>query len=227
VHALHQAPASLLDIAQGARPLRMNNGSTGLPPPGATMNATPHAATVSSAPTQRDAEPDGFAALDSCHRRMLAAMRGLEELVATLDGGDADPATRTKAAAIAKFLSSTARRHHEDEERHVFPTLLHSFDTALVKSVQRLQQDHGWIEEDWRALEPHVQAIASGCGVYDIDALRHGVPVYAALCREHIALEESIVYPRAREVLGQQGRRAMGAEMAARHRAKRAPPTQP
>jgi hemerythrin-like domain-containing protein len=227
VHAPDPAFVPWLDFAQGAQPLRMNNGSTALPPPGAPMNATPHAATVSSAPTQRDAEPDGFAALDSCHRRMLAAMRGLEELVATLDGGDADPATRTKAAAIAKFLSSTARRHHEDEERHVFPALLRSFDTALVKSVQRLQQDHGWIEEDWLALEPHVQAIATGCGVYDIDVLRQGVPVYAALCREHIALEEGIVYPRAREVLGQQGRRAMGAEMAARRHAKRPPRAQP
>jgi hemerythrin-like domain-containing protein len=187
------------------------------------MNANPHAATMPSAPALPDAEADGFTALDACHRRMLAAMRGLEELVATLDGADASPATRTKAAAIAKFLSSTARRHHEDEERHVFPALLHSFDSALVKSVQRLQQDHGWIEEDWRALEPHVQAIASGCGVYDIDVLRQGVPVFTALCREHIVLEESVVYPLAREVLGQRGRRAMGAEMAARRHAKPAP----
>ena len=185
------------------------------------MNAMPVAPTGDPWPQPRATREDGFVALDACHLRMLAAADALEELVATLDRDGVTPAARASAAAIADFYSTTARRHHEDEERHVFPALLAGPEANLVHAVQRLQQDHGWLEENWMELGPHVEAIANGYGGYDMDTLRQGVEVFAALQRDHIALEESLVYPEARTQLGQAGRREMGREMAARRRAER------
>ncbi len=54
-----------------------------------------------------------------------------------------------------------------------------------------------------------------------IEALRDGVPVLAALCHDHIELEESFIYPEARARMLGARRREMGREMAARRRAER------
>jgi len=168
------------------------------------------------------AAPDGFEALDACHREMLAKVDELCALVNRLEHQGVDAAARESAGAIARFFTTTAREHHEDEERHVFPPLAESADPAVVQAVLRLQQDHGWLEEDWLELSPHVQAVAWGYGGYDIDTLREGSAVFAALLRDHIALEESFIYPQARGRMPPEGRREMGREMAARHRAERA-----
>ena len=69
---------------------------------------------------------------------------------------------------------------------------------AVVRQVLRLQQDHGWLEEDWLALEPQLEAVAGGYSWYEPELLAECVAVFSALYREHIALEESMVYPAAR-----------------------------
>jgi len=43
--------------------------------------------------------------------------------------------------------------------------------------------------------------MAQGYSWYDIDTLGHAVGVFATLYREHIALEESLIYPQARQQL--------------------------
>jgi hemerythrin-like domain-containing protein len=67
-----------------------------------------------------------------------------------------------------------------------------------VQAVQRLQQDHGWLEEDWLELEPQIDAIALGYDWYDLPTLRAALPIFTALYQEHIALEESMIYPEAK-----------------------------
>ena len=155
----------------------------------------------------------GFAALDECHRRVLCRVEELSGLVASIETGEINPAMRALAASVVQFLDSDARRHHEDEERHVFPTLLAGGSAEMVATVLRLQQDHSWIEEDWFELRPHAQAIATGYGTCDIDALREGTAILAALFKEHIALEELIVYPEARARCDAAGLDAMAREM--------------
>ena len=82
-----------------------------------------------------------------------------------------------------------------------FQSLDQAHRAALVQHVHRLQQDHGRIEEDWRELAPQVEAIAAGYDWYDPAMLQAAVPVFAELCREHIALEECVVYPAAQNLL--------------------------
>lgn len=172
------------------------------------------------APQAANARSDGFIALDASHRQFLDAVDALERLIPGLERDGATPSNRASAAGIAKTLAQ-ASEHHEDEERHVFPALLGGADEALADVVRRLHQDHGWLEENWLELGPHLQALASGYGGWDIDTLRAGAPVIAALLRDHIALEESVAYPQARARLSAESRREIGREMAARHRAAR------
>jgi hypothetical protein len=61
---------------------------------------------------------------------------------------------RQKAKTIEAFFSETARDHHAEEERNVFPNLLLSGNAELVQAVLTLKQDHGWIEQNWLELAP-------------------------------------------------------------------------
>lgn len=180
---------------------------------------TTHASDQSSSQARR--AHDGFDTLDACHHEMLQRVGELELLVEQLEQHGIDPQARTSALAIVRFFATTAREHHEDEERHVFPPLVQSGDPEVVQAVLRLQQDHSWLEEDWLELSPHVQSVAAGYNGYDIDVLREGCTIFAALVRDHIALEEAYIYPQARKRMPLNERRDMGREMAARRRAER------
>jgi len=162
-----------------------------------------------------------FGVLDECHRRTLAALAKLETVVARLEAGSVDGGTRVLAGDVVRHFSTIARQHHEDEERHVFPKLATSADKAIVHAVLRLQEDHNWLEEDWMALEPHLDAVACGQSWYDVAFLREGGDIFAALSRDHIALEEACLYPEARARLQPAEQEEMGREMAARRRAAR------
>ncbi len=135
------------------------------------------------------------ATLDQTHRRMIEVLAELRSLVGHLDADGVDAAARASAATIRDFLADNARAHHAEEERLVFPALLRDGDAELVQDVLRLQQDHGWLEEDWLELEPQLEAVANGYSWYDLDLLRQAVDVYASLYIDHIALEESRIYP--------------------------------
>ena len=77
--------------------------------------------------------------------------------------------------------------------------MLAGSDAELAHHVRCLQQDHGWLEEDWRVLRPQLEAIAEGQSWYEPEMLRQGCEVFAALYLEHIALEESLIYPASKQ----------------------------
>jgi hemerythrin-like domain-containing protein len=138
--------------------------------------------------------------LDDMHHRMLDALKDLDALLDTLErDGISDPA-RESARSICGFFDDHARTHHAAEEAHVFPVLMRDADDTLAQHIKRLQQDHGWLEEDWIELEPQLKAVSEGYSWYNLDELRAGVRVFAALCQDHIALEESLIYPLARRL---------------------------
>jgi iron-sulfur cluster repair protein YtfE (RIC family) len=168
---------------------------------------------------------DGFDVLDACHIQTVFTLGKLAALVSRLANSGPDADARAMAGEIASFFSATAREHHQDEERHVFPKLLAGGNADIVQAVLRLQQDHAWLEEDWLELAPQVDAVACGQAWYDLDTLREGVEIFAALSRDHIALEESLIYPEARTRLLAGERREMGREMAMRKRAQKKAPS--
>lgn len=138
-----------------------------------------------------------FEALDRTHRVVLQMLGELEVLLALLESQGAVPEARRMAREIHAFFEGHARQHHADEERLVFPALLAGSDELLRHHVLRLQQDHGWLEEDWRVLAPQLEAVAQGYNWYELPLLRQALPVFRELYEEHIALEESLIYPAA------------------------------
>lgn len=146
----------------------------------------------------RACQPDPFQALDQCHQQVIETLGLLGQLIERLDAQGVDAQAQSMAATVVRFFTQAARQHHADEERLVFPNLLASGDAELVQHVQRLQQDHGWLEEDWLTLQPPLSAIAEGYSWYDLDMLRLALPVFVDLYHDHIELEESLIYPEAK-----------------------------
>ena len=159
--------------------------------------ATPQARQPRAARPSAPALP-AMEALDRTHHQMLVVLAELQQLIDRLETDGMEPGNRRSAQAICRFFDETARKHHADEETLVFPALVRKGDKALIQHVLRLQQDHGWLEEDWLALAPQLQAVAQGYSWYDIDSLRHAVAVFTTLYHDHIALEESLIYPEAK-----------------------------
>jgi hemerythrin-like domain-containing protein len=142
--------------------------------------------------------PDDFEALDRTHREVIQVLGRFAQLLDHVDDNGPDEAARGIASEIRRFFDGHARQHHADEERSVFPPLLAIGDADLTHHVMRLQQDHGWLEEDWLELAPQIEAIERGYNWYDLAMLRHALPIFEALYLEHIALEETVVYPAAK-----------------------------
>lgn len=167
--------------------------------PTAAAAALHHSATRKPRPSRAAAPAlPSIESLDRTHRQMMDVLVDLSHLVKHLEAQGVDQSARQSAKAICKFFDEHAREHHLHEETVVFPVLIRKGDPELTAHVLRLQQDHGWLEEDWLELAPQLQAVAEGYSWYELDGLRQGIEIFTALYHEHIGLEESLVYPEAR-----------------------------
>lgn len=136
-----------------------------------------------------------FEALDACHLQIQKALQDLTRLARQLESEGLNGADRKLAGDIEGFFSSTSREHHAEEEAYVFPQLLASGNAELSAAVKSLQQDHGFIEENWIELAPQLRAIAEGNDWVHAEELQHNVSTFLELLNGHIALEESLIYP--------------------------------
>ena len=140
-------------------------------------------------------ESVNFQALEDCHQQIMLHLNRLAALITHIEEQGVDQNARHEAGAIEAFFSGTSRSHHAEEEKSVFPPLLISGSAEVVGAVRSLQQDHGWIEENWIELAPQLRAIALGNNWMDAAEFQHFADVFLSLCREHIALEETMIYP--------------------------------
>lgn len=145
-----------------------------------------------------------FKALDACHQQIHEHLAELAQLLERLDANSGSVHSRQKAKTIEAFFSETARTHHAEEERNVFPGILLTGNVELVQAVQTLKQDHGWIEQNWIELAPMLRAIAQGEDWVDMDELKHNTEVFLNLYHEHIVLEETLIYPEAKARLSEE-----------------------
>lgn len=145
-----------------------------------------------------DSKADQFKALDACHQQIHEHLAELANLMEQMEANSDSADCRQKAKTIEAFFSETSREHHAEEERNVFPNLLLSDKPDLVQAVRTLQQDHGWIEQNWLELAPMLRAIALGEDWVDMAELSHNAEVFLSLCHDHIVLEETLIYPEAK-----------------------------
>ncbi|MDR2154551.1 MAG: hemerythrin domain-containing protein [Burkholderiaceae bacterium] len=139
-----------------------------------------------------------FVFLDQTHQRMQAELRHLNHAIDALAQGELPPAVHAQLKSAVRWFDTTARQHHMDEEKHLFPTLLASSDPHVVETTLRLRQDHGWIEQNWLEVGPQLSALVDGNHWIESETLQESVRLFTQLCLDHLVQEESLAYPQAR-----------------------------
>jgi hemerythrin-like domain-containing protein len=150
-----------------------------------------------------------FAMLHACHERVERSLALLERLAAHVAQHGADGQAQDAARDVLRYFDLAAPQHHEDEERHVLPALRAQGQAALA---ERIAADHAAMSAAWHALRLCLAAIEQG----DASLALPNVPRFAALYREHIALEEGSAFTCAQSALDEAAQRTMGREMAQR-----------
>jgi hemerythrin-like domain-containing protein len=153
--------------------------------------------------------------LCACHRRVEERLLALERAVAAFGApGHPDWAEAVEAVqGAARHFEESGRRHHEDESASLFPRLL-AADPEMAAVIAELEAGH----EEMDAL--HRELCRLALALVDPDETPLAVAALPALVeslcgayRPHIRTEEERVFPRAREVLGDEAWRAISEEM--------------
>jgi hemerythrin-like domain-containing protein len=154
-----------------------------------------------------------FEMLYACHQRVERTLDLLGRLSAHLGTHGADAQAQQAARDVMRYFDLAAPHHHEDEERHVLPCLRDRGHAALAERVLR---EHAAMAVAWAEVRGVLLGIEQGRCEIDHAAIAQRWLAFAALYREHIALEECEVFPLARERIDTDGLRAMTDEMARR-----------
>lgn len=147
---------------------------------------------------------DPFSQLERCHRRLEEACVALEEAVPKRD--------IETIGDVAAFLGRQIRRHEDDEDGSLFPRLEALGATDLSPALARLHTEHALHEQLRQQLEDALSGRVDDPWKALGDVSAELIQSY----RAHIALEESAVFPVAREKLGADDLAAMRSEMEAR-----------
>jgi hemerythrin-like domain-containing protein len=173
-----------------------------------SMTASP--LSLTSTPAAGFEQP--FEMLAACHERVERSLALLDRLAEHLTTHAADDNARSAARDVLRYFDLAAPQHHEDEQRHVLPLLRAQGQAALA---DRLQADHARLAQAWLPVRAALQAVVRGDAAAAL-AQRPAWRAFAALHREHAALEEREAFPAARGATGAAAERAMGQEMAQR-----------
>lgn len=155
-----------------------------------------------------------FEMLGACHDRVERMLVLLERLAAHLPVHGADAQAASAARDVMRYFDQAAPKHHEDEERHVFPVLRASGRPELEALAERLHEEHLRMAEAWVGMRATLAGIEGGH--WPAGATFDVVAPFAAAYRTHIEAENTRAYPHARADVVGAARDAMGKEMASR-----------
>src|SRR4051794_28878149 len=168
--------------------------------------------------THSFAEPTGL--LSDCHRR-IEMFLGTLVRVAEFGEGLLDSEARAALEGSLRYFREAAPKHTADEEESLFPRLrcLEAPDIdAVLARIDSLEQDHECADRNHAEVDRLGQLWLSKGQLSSEDAshFEKSVDQLEVLYRDHIAKEDTEVFPFAERMLGAADRQAIGTEMATR-----------
>lgn len=162
-----------------------------------------------------------FEMLRACHERVQRMLRLLMRLLDHLGKYGVDSSAQRAARDVVRYFDESGPAHHEDEERHVLPTLLSGDRPEAQKWAQRLREDHLEMTRRWSQIRQDLHAVidatpGSTWSPPTPQAIAGRWTDFERLYVAHIALEESRAYPLAASRLSKEQVSLMGEEMATR-----------
>lgn len=162
-----------------------------------------------------------FALMSDCHRRIEHFLRIFQRVVDGYASIPLDEEAKAALLAAVHYFRDSAPNHTADEEDSLFPRL-RSLDRKdlgeLLIEAERLERDHDRAELIHSEVDERVQQwLDAGClGVDEIKQLRQDLDALSTLYSRHILFEDSVLFPRAEDVLSMSDIKDIGTEMAAR-----------
>lgn len=160
--------------------------------------------------------------LSDCHRR-IEMFVGLLEAVGNVMHHPATDETKRTLTAALRYFREAAPKHTADEEDSLFPRLRRVQDPdaqAALAKLDQLEKDHQSAEPLHAAAERLGQLYLSQGSLSAVEAeeFRNAVAALKSMYRQHINIEDQLVFPIAARVLPQSEQAVIGEEMAARRR---------
>ena len=124
-----------------------------------------------------------------------------------------------------RYFGQSAPKHTADEEESLFPRLRQLHDPEIQAAFSKLEQ----LEEEHRWAAPlHAEVdrlgakyLATGnLSSSEVDGFRKAVASLATMYKQHISVEDSVVFPLAARVLSRGEKMAIAEEMAIRRRVR-------
>ncbi|MEI2677953.1 MAG: hemerythrin domain-containing protein [Burkholderiaceae bacterium] len=141
-----------------------------------------------------------FEMLLACHERVRRSLALLGRLVRHVDEHGHDEQSQSAASDVLRYFDLAVPLHHEDEERHVFPILADSGDGGLADTVAALHRDHDRMSALWGGLRSTLEAWSrSGAAGTADHVFRQHLAEFDLIYAGHLATEEEIVFPAARD----------------------------
>jgi iron-sulfur cluster repair protein YtfE (RIC family) len=163
---------------------------------------------------------DPIGMLKDCHRRIEHFLNILCLVAERAHTRSLTDEERSAVQAALQYFHVGGQRHATDEEESLFPRLRAESSTGSLEVIDRLEDDHhhaadlhasvDWLYTAWISagmLEPG-----------DEQRLLSQTQWLKQLYAEHIHIEETVVFPRAAQVLNSQTIAAMGYEFSARRK---------
>jgi iron-sulfur cluster repair protein YtfE (RIC family) len=162
--------------------------------------------------------------LSDCHRRIELFIDLLEAVGQVIDQPAADKTKRTLEAAL-RYFREAAPTHTADEEESLFPRLRCVKDPDAQAALAKLDQ----LEKDHQSAGPlHAEAERLGqlylsrgiLSSAEAGEFRIAIATLKSMYRQHISIEDQVVFPVAAALLPQSDQVVIGEEMAARRRVR-------
>jgi hemerythrin-like domain-containing protein len=167
-------------------------------------------------------DPTGL--LSDCHRRVEMFLGVLVSVADVLDRPGTEETNRALESAL-RYFGQAAPKHTADEEDSLFPRLRQIDDPEIRSAFQRLdklEDDHRWATPLHVEVERlGVQYLSTGkLSDDEIRSFRNAVRNLVSMYKEHISVEDNLIFPLARRVLSDTEKLAIANEMAGRRQVK-------
>lgn len=160
---------------------------------------------------------DPIGMLADCHRRIERFLNILCRVAERAEGRALSGEECEVIQAALKYFQESGPRHNKDEEESIFPRL-RSAHAAVMIEVDQLESEHRETEALHKECSELYARWMAEEGLHGADRtrLRAVVTRLERIYREHIRLEEDIVFPCAAKLLNRSAVAEVGAEFQAR-----------
>ncbi|MBZ5612834.1 MAG: hemerythrin domain-containing protein [Acidobacteriia bacterium] len=177
------------------------------------------------AKTHNFTDPTGL--LSDCHRRVEMFLGTLQAVAQVIDHPPTEETSRALESAL-RYFQQAAPKHTADEEESLFPRLrqIHNPESeSAFSKLEQLEQDHRWAAPLHANVERlGTQYLSTGnLSRSQVEQFRQDVAHLAEMYKQHISVEESVVFPLAARILSREEKMAMAEEMAGRRKVKLVP----